>query len=833
MWNDLRFGLRTLRPSPVFTAVAVLSLALGIGANTSIFSLLSQVMFRLLPVAEPERLVVFHTEGQREGTSSSDNHEAVFSYPMYRDLRNRSQVFEGVIARSSAPVSFSSGGQTERARAELVSGNFFEVLGVRAVLGRVFTPEDDHLPGAHPVIVLSHGYWKRRFGGSPSMLNQKVNVNGHPMVVIGIAPQDFHGVLGGDTPDLLVPIMMKRETTPGWDGFDDRQYRWLSIFARLKPGVSVRQAEAAMQVVYRAASEEDIAQMKHHHFDQRDRERYLSQKLELPRAAQGINPLRDDWETPLVALMAMVGLVLLIACSNVANLMLARANGRQKEIAIRLAIGAGRGAIVRQLVVESLVIALAGGALGLIVTDWTTAALLGLLPDDATGGWLAASLDWRTLGFCAALAIGTGLLFGLARAIASTRPDLAPALKEQSGNAAAGGAQSWFRKIFIVAQVALSLMLLVGAGLFGRSLFNLMTEDPGFRTEKLLRFSVDPGLNGYDIGRGRAFFTELQLRMAALPAVRSVGGANIGPFGHGRQSNNITVEGYRAKQDEEVGASVDAFTPGYFRTMGIPLLAGREFTERDTAGAPKVATVNQAFAKRYASAGNLLGKHLAFGGGDKVKLEWEIVGVVRDSKYAGLREQPEPFIYIPNAQEDKLQRMTFFVRALHDQSNLGPEIRTLVRNMDANLPVFDMNLMEVQIADSIYRDRLIAILASAFGALATLLAAIGLYGVVAFNVARRTAEMGLRMALGALPGDVLALVMKEVGLLVAAGAAIGLAAATVLSRFIESQLFGMKAADPLIFSAATVVLALAAGLAGYIPARRAARIDPIKALRYE
>ena len=833
MWNDLRFGLRTLRRSPVFTAVAVLSLALGIGANTSIFSLLSQVMFRLLPVAEPESLVVFHTEGQREGTSSSDNHEAVFSYPMYRDMRNRSQVFEGVIARSSAPVSFSSGGQTERARAELVSGNFFDVLGVKAAIGRVFTPEDDRLPGAHPVIVLSHGYWKRRFGGSPSLLNQKVNVNGHPMVVIGIAPPGFHGVLGGDTPDLLVPIMMKREATPGWDGFDDRQYRWLSIFARLKPGVSVRQAEAAMQVVYRAASEEDIAQMKHHHFDQRDRERYLGQKLALLPAAQGINPLRDDWETPLLALMAMVGLVLLIACSNVANLMLARANGRQKEIAIRLAIGAGRGAIVRQLVVESLIIALVGGALALIVTTWTTAALLRLLPDDATGGWLAASLDWRTLGFCAALAIGTGLLFGLAPAIASTRPDLAPALKEQSGNAAAGGAQAWFRKLFIVAQVALSLMLLVGAGLFGRSLFNLMTEDPGFRTEKLLRFSVDPGLNGYDIGRGRAFFSELQQRLAALPAVRSVGGARSGPFGNSLRASNITIEGYRAKEEEEVGASREGLSADYFRTMGIPVIAGREFTERDGTGAPKVAIVNQAFAKKYASGGNLLGKHFAFGGGDKVKLDGEIVGIVRNSKYGNLREQTDPFIYVPNAQEDTLERMTFFVRALRDEGNLGPEIKTLVRNMDANLPVFNMNLMEVQIADSIYRDRLIAILASAFGALATLLAGIGLYGVVAFNVARRTAEMGLRMALGALPGDVLALVMKEVGLLVAAGAAIGLAAATVLSRFIESQLFGMKAVDPLIFSAATVVLALAAGLAGYIPARRAARIDPIKALRYE
>jgi predicted permease len=833
MWNDLRFGLRTLRRSPVFTAVAVLSLALGIGANTSIFSLLSQVMFRLLPVAEPERLVVFHTEGQREGTSSSDNHEAVFSYPMYRDLRDRSEVFEGVIARSSAPVSFSSGGQTERARAELVSGNFFEVLGLRAALGRVFTPEDDRLPGAHPVIVLSYGYWKRRFGGSPEILNQKVNVNGHPMVVIGVAPLGFRGVLSGDTPDLIVPIMMKREVTPGWDGFDDREYHWLSMFARLKRGVSTQQAEAAMQVLYRAASEEDIARMKHHRFDQRDRERYLSQKLELLPAAQGINPLRDDWETALLALMAMVGLVLLIACSNVANLMLARANGRQKEIAIRLAMGASRTAIVRQLVVESLIIAVAGGVLGLIVTNWTTALLLRLLPDDATGGWLAASLDWRTLGFCAALAIGTGILFGLAPAIGSTRLDLAPALKEQSGSAAAGGAQAWLRKLFIMAQVALSLMLLVGAGLFGRSLFNLMTEDPGFHAEKLLRFSVDPGLNGYDNPRGRAFYRDLQQRLAGLPGARSVGGAFLGPFGHGRRASNITVEGYRAKEDEYVGASEDALTPDYFRTMGIPLLAGREFTERDGASAPKVVIVNEAFVKRYAGAGNLLGRHLAFGAGTKIKLDWEIVGIVRDTKYSNLREQADPFIYVSNAQQGTLERMTFFVRAARDEGSLGPEIRSLVRNMDANLPVFDMNLMEVQIADSIYRDRLIAILASAFGALATLLAAIGLYGVVAFNVARRTAEMGLRMALGALPTDVLGLVMTEVGQLVAVGAVVGLTAAVALSRFVESQLFGMKANDPLVFSTATVVLALSAGLAGYIPARRAARIDPIKALRYE
>jgi predicted permease len=531
--------------------------------------------------------------------------------------------------------------------------------------------------------------------------------------------------------------------------------------------------------------------------------------------------------------MAMVGLVLLIACANVANLLLARAASRQKEMAIRLAIGASRASIVRQLVVENLMVSSAGGLAGVLVAIWTTDALLRLLPEDATGGWLAATLDFRTLGFALLLSIVTGLLFGLVPAIVSTRPDLSSSLKDQSANITASGGQARFRRIFIVAQVALSLLLLVGAGLFARSLFNLMTQNPGFHAEKLLTFSVDPSLNGYDAPRGFSFYRDLQQRLAVMPGVRAVGAATMGPFGHSNRSGNITIEGYRAKEDEEVGAQQDGLAADYFRTMGIPLVAGREFSDHDITGAPKVVIVNEAFVKRYAAAGNLLGKHLAFGGGKSVKLDREIVGIVRDSRYNSLREQAKPFIYEPYAQNETLERMTFFVRTSRNEADLGPEVRALVRNMDANLPIYGMRPMEVTIEDSIYRDRLVAMLASTFGGLATLLAALGLYGVVAYNVTRRTAEMGIRIAFGAMPRDVLKLVMREVGLLVLGGAIIGVPVALALARYVESQLFGVKANDPLIFIVATVALALVALLAGYIPARRAARIDPMKALRYE
>ena len=831
MGHDLRFALRMLARSPLFTVVAVLSLALGIGANTSIFSLLDQVLYRSLPVRDAKALVVLHVDDHSPGMSSSDNSESVFSYPMYRDLRDRGTVFNGVVARAGVAVSVSWNGQTERAGAEIVSGNLFQALGVSAAIGRTLAPEDDGAPGAHPVVMLSHDYWVRRFGGEPGVLNSKVAINGHPMIVVGVAPAAFRGVLSGNNPEVYVPIAMKREVTPTWDGLTDRRTRWLNILARLKPGVSPERAQAAMQTVYRPIIESEVKENPVH--SKRAEHLIVSQKLELEPAAQGINQLRQQWEKPLVALMALVGLVLLIACANVANLLLARAASRRREMAIRLALGAGRRSLLRQFLIESLVLALAGGLLGLLVSVWTTSALLRILPTDATGGWIAATLDVRMLLFTLALSVFTGLLFGLAPALQASRAEVASTLREQPAALASAGGAARFRRILVVVQLALSLLLLVGAGLFARSLFNLLRVDPGFRTERLLTFAVDPSLNGYTKERGFALFHDLQERLARLPGVAAAGAASPGPLTHSNRSSNITVEGYQARENEDMDVARHAVGPGYFHALGTPVVRGREVTERDLASPDKVVVVNEAFVRRFFGDRNPLGRHMMFGAGDKHLPDREIVGVVRDFKHASLRETPKPAVYSTYTNEDSLGRMEFYVRGEGDTASLGGQIRRLVQQMDAGLPVFDMQPVEIQVAESVEIDRLIAILSCAFGLLATVLAGIGLYGVVAYTVARRTAEIGIRVALGAVPPDVLWLVMKDVGMLVIFGLAIGLPVALALGRLVESELFGLKAADPLIYAGASLALVLVAALSGLIPSSRAARIDPIVALRHD
>ena len=816
----------------MFTIVAVLSLALGIGANTAIFSLLNQVVLRSLPVNDPQGLVVLHTNYSAPGTSTSDSSESVYSYPMYRDLRDRDQAFSGLIARMGAGVTLSYRGNSEQARAEIVSSNFFQTLGVGAAVGRVLTPDDDGAPGAHPVIVLGHSYWSSHLASSPTVLNQTMTLNGYPMQVIGVAEARFHGLRPGNTPpDLYVPIAMQKAARPTWDALKDRRFRWLNLFARLKPATTPARAQAATDVVYHSILEAELARFGPLRSD-KDRDDFLAARAQLKPAAQGINALGEQFGKPLQALMAMVGLVLMIACANVANLMLARAAGRQRELAIRLAMGASRRSLAKQLLLEGVAVALAGGALGLAVAEWSMAGLLRMLPKDYAGPWLTTELSLPLLGFTLALSLLSGSFFALLPAVQATRPDLAVTLKDQAGSVLSAGGATRFRKALVIAQVALSLLLLVGAGLFVGSFLNLMKVNLGFHTEHLLMFGVNAATSRPQVTQAVAFYRDLQERLARIPGVAGVGSAADGPFSGGTRGGNLTVEGYHKQPDEYVGASIVEVSPGFFRAMGIPLRAGREFTERDDAGAPKVVVVNEAFVRKYFAGRDAVGRHMMSGESNHPVLNLEIVGVVADS-HVDVRKPAKETWYYPYAQWDKPDRLQYYVRAAGDEGRLYSEIRQVIRAADPNVPIGGLKPMDVWIAETIYIERLIAMLSAAFGLLATLLAAIGLYGVVAFAVARRTAEIGVRMALGARPSTVLRMVLLEAGGMAGAGIVIGVAAAFGLSRLVESQLFGIKAADPAIFACGAVLLAAVAMAAAFIPGLRASRIQPVSALKYE
>jgi len=835
MRKDLIFGLRTLRRSPVFTGVAVLSLALGIGANTAIFSLLDQVILRLLPVRDPARLVLLHTDYAAPGASMSDNNETVFSNPMYRRLRDRDPAFAGAIARAGTRAALSYGGDADSVAVDIVSGNFFSELGVTAAAGRLLASQDDGAAGAHPVLVLGYGFWSRRFGRSADVLNQTVLINGQPMVVIGVVSPRFHGIMPGSTPDVYVPIAMKRAATPTWDGLEDPRIRWLNIFARLKPGWTQARAQSATDSTYRALLEGEVAGMGMMRSD-RAREEFLNHRVELRPAAQGINALRRQWEKPLEALMGMVCLVLLIACATVASLMLARATSRRREIAIRLAMGAGRGALVKQLLLEGMVLALAGGLLGLIVASWSMDTLIRLLPGGAPSGpvgpWLSASIDLPLLGFNLALAIASGLLFALIPAIQATRGEVAEALKNHSASTALEGGSARFRKAIVTGQVGLSMLLVVGAGLFAASLLRLLNVDLGFRAPHLLTFSLDATVSRHGLQEAVAFYQDFEERLGSAGDVAAVGAAAGGPFSGSNRGGNITVEGYHAKENEYTGSSMVAINPGYFRALGVPLRAGREFTLRDNATAPHAVMVNEAFVKRYFAGRDPVGRRLMFGASNRPVLDKEIVGVVPDTRSA-VREPAKETIFFPYAQWDRPERLNFYVRGNGDEDRLANTIRQLARSMDPNVPVRNIKPITVEIQDSIYADRLIAILSMAFAALATLLAAIGLYGVVAYAVARRTPEIGIRMAVGAVPGAVLRMVLLEACRMAAIGIAIGLAAAWMLSRYVESQLFGVKASDPAVFAGAALLLGAVALSAAFVPGHRASRINPMSALKYE
>jgi predicted permease len=843
--KDVQFALRAFRKSPVFTCVALLSLALGIGANTAIFTLLDQVLLRLMPVKNPQQLVLLHMEGFHYGSNWGYNS---LSYPMYRDFEDHNSVFSGMFCRRSQDFSFGFQGQTERARGEMVSGTYFPVLGVGASIGRTFTADDDRVPGGHPLAILSYSYWQSRFAGDRSILGKTVLVNGHNFTLVGVAQKGFDGLDLVNPSQVFVPIMMRPQLMPELNeqfDFHNRRTRWVNVFGRLRPGVSRQQAQASLQPYFHGVLEMEVKEAAFNKASAEVRARFVQNVIELLPGSQGQPYFRDMLATPLWVLMALTGGVLLIACANVASLLIARAASRQKEIAIRIAIGAGRFRIVRQLLVESLLLSLAGGALGLLLALWTDGALLAFLPADTMTLKLSATPDLRILLFATAVSLVTGLIFGLVPALQSTKPDVAPTLKDTVGGIVGGGTHVRVRKALVAVQVMLSLLLLIGAGLFIRSLQNLRDMGPGFTTGNLVAFEIDPSLNGYTAARAKILCQQLTANVVAIPGVRAVGLAAVRILESNESDSWLTIEGYHPKPTETPDAFMNWIGPGYFTTLGVPVLAGRDFTEKDTQSqqhgdhpddtAPRVVIVNEKFAKRFfGSTANAIGRHAGFGIDPGTKTDMEIIGVVKDIKYTSLRDEVPVQMFEPYLANNFVSgSMTVYVRTSLPPDQFFSVVRSKVRELDAKLPLYAMRSMDDQISNSLLTERLIASLSAVFGFLATLLAVIGLYGVMAYTVARRTREIGIRMALGAFQGDVIWMVMREVLVLVSVGLVAGLAGAFVLVKLVETQLYGVTGHDPVTVILAALGLAAVACAAGYVPAVRASRIDAMRALRYE
>jgi predicted permease len=826
LFADMRFVLRALRRNPAFVATAVLSLALGIGANTAIFTLADQMLLRVLPVKEPNRLVLFKWTGQFIG-GSSRGWQDTFSYPMYADLRDGDPgVFAGVAARYQDTVDIAAGGPAQRATADLVSGNFFQVLGVSPAIGRTFTPDDDRVKNAEPVVVLSYGYWQSRFNGDAAVLNRVLDLNGHPMTVIGVAQRGFRGFERLSPADVFVPMTMKTMVTPTWDDMARRNSIWLKIFARLRPGVSEKAAQAAMAIPFQTGLENDLRSVP---WGQGFRKVYLRDRLTFADASQGLQQTEELFRKPLYVLLAMVSTLLLIACVNVASLLITRASGRQKEVAIRLSLGATRAALVRLIMTESLLLALASGAIGLVLASWISYALVGMLPIDNIGTAISTAPDLRVLGFTAAVTLITALLFGLAPALQATSPDVAPALKNEGGNLSSGAGQTRLRRILVSSQVALSLLLLAGAGLFARSLYNIRSLHTGIATDQLLQFSIDPSLHKYTPERARSLFLAVQQNLDRLPGVVSATGAAYPLLADGWQ-NTMHVEGYHPHPGEDMNPGYEEVLPGFFSAVGAPLMAGREFSERDS-GKLNVVIVNQEFARRFFPHSSPLGHHIGWGGDGPTP--YEIVGVVKDLKAGDIKEQPRPWTFSPLLQDPAPSEITFYVRSSRDPLSVADEAHQAVRRLDPSLPVYNVKTVQTQLAEGMFIERLFALLSAAFGFFATLLACVGLYGVTAQAVARRTREIGIRIALGAERCNVVQLVMREVLVLALVGILIGIPATIALGRLVESQLYGLQPTDPFVVAGAAGIIVIVCVLSACVPARRATRIDPLQALRYE
>jgi predicted permease len=828
--RDLLYSVRTLRRSPVFLAVAVLSLSLGIGANTAIFTLINQLILQPLPVKDPAQLVMLAGRGRHYGGNNGPDR---ISYPMYQEIRDKNQVFSGMFCTYPSTVSAVFQGRTELIGADFVSGNYFPVLSIGAAVGRVFTASDDLIQGGHPFAVLSYGYWRTRFGTDLEIVGKQIEVNGRALTIIGVSQAGFDGVEPGRAPQIRIPITMKDQLpATEFPRLNNDRFRWAEVFGRLKPGMTMRKAQAGLQPLFHQILNREVTEKPFAKASPFVKKEFLNMWMEVMPGSKGRSYFRTIYSRPLFALMRIVGLVLLIACSNLANLLIARAAARQKEIAVRLALGARRGRLIRQLLLESLVLVTVGGALGVGLAILIDRALIDFLPTGHTPLSLTSTPDWTVLGFTLVISLLAGVIFGLIPALQSTRPELANTLKDQAGSVILGGSAR-LRKGLVVVQVSMSLLLVIGAGLFLQSLRNLKMLNPGFDTRNVLAFDLNPSLTRYDPKWITDYYRRLRQTLSTLPGVESHTFAVMPVLENNEWDNWVAIEGYSPKPDERPDPHMQFCSPGFFKTLKIPVLLGRDFNERDDAGAPKVGIVNQKFAKRYFGDANPLGRHVGMGIDPGTKTDIEIVGVVGDTKYENMREEIPYELYIPSAQQQGANGGTVYMRARADPVRLFNAVRVAMQSVDAGVPMYDMRTLDHQVEVSLLTERLLASLSTVFGCLATLLAALGLYGVMAYMVARRTREIGIRMALGAGQNSVVWMVLRETLTLAGIGLSIGLTGASALTRLIQTQLFGVQPTDLLTMTAASMAIAAVTTLAGYVPARRATAIDPMHALRWE
>ena len=844
--QDLRYGLRMLAKNPAFTSVAVFTLALGIGANTAIFTVINSVLLSSLPVKDPQQLVVL-TDPDSHGMSNGnqDGDRSLLTYPEFLDISARNQVLSSVLAADSSvarlPAATDTGTQSSEgapASINLVSGSYFSVLGVNPIIGRAFGAEVDKARDANPVAVISYSFWRSRFGGDPSVLGRKVRIRDTSYDIIGVMPARFFGETVGFAPDVWVPLTMQAEVFPGHDYLSTEKNpiekrMWLEVVGRLKPGVTLEQAKASLNITFQNYLQSQIGSQ----MSEKDRREFLNQHLAVVNGSHGASTLRYQFATPLLILMGLVGLVLLIACANVANLLLARAASREKEIAVRISLGAGRPRLFRQLLTESILLAAIGGVIGLVFAQWADSVLVELVSQRGRLIPLDTHPNAKILGFTLAVSLLTGVLFGLAPALRAAGVDLNFILKANSRGVIGSSTSGRFSigKILVIAQVALSLLLLIVAALFVRSFQKISDVQLGYDRDHLLLFPVTPLDYGYKVGPSVAqLYKDLLERIGSIPGVRGVTFSQNGLFSHSESGDPISIEGITPKSGQDMEAFFDEVGPNYFSTIGIPILLGRDIGPQDGGNGQRVGVINETMAKYYFGDSSPLGRRI-WDEFPTNRVSFIVVGVAADAKYNSVREKTPRRFYVPffNPIEPEVSFARVEIQASGSPSTIAASVRDAVRQAAPNLPPAQISTMNELVADSLTRDTMLTKLSGFFGALAVLLACIGIYGIMAYAVANRTNEIGIRMALGAQRGDVLGLILRESMLLVLVGAAIGLPAIFAAWKLLKSVLYDLTPADPVALAGATLLMFAVAALAGYIPARRASKTDPIEALRYE